>query len=115
MTHEELIELVPLLAINALPEAESAKVRRHLLTCASCRRLLSEFDDVGAALLASVPAVEPPASIAANLRRWVASQQRVPHSSDRAKTGRRLPVLPRRAWIGAALVVLALLAIGVYS
>ena len=115
MTHEELIELVPLLAIDALPEAESSEVRRHLLTCASCRRLLSEFDDVGAALLASVPTVEPPAAVAANLRRWVASQQRAPQSSDRAKIGRRLPVLPRWAWIGAAFAVLALLAIGVYS
>src|SRR5881296_2323067 len=106
MTHEELIELVPLLAIDALPEAESTEVRRHLSTCASCRQLLSEFDNVGAALLTSVPAVEPPTSIAANLRQWVASQQRAPHSSDRSKTGRRLPVLPRWAWIGAAFVLL---------
>jgi anti-sigma-K factor RskA len=115
MTHEELIELVPLLAIDALPGTESAEVRRHLLTCVSCRQLLAEFEDVGAALLASVPAVEPPASIAASLRRRVASPQRAPHAGDRAKSGRRLPVLPRWAWIGAAFAVLALLAIGVYS
>jgi anti-sigma-K factor RskA len=115
MTHEELIELVPLLAIGALPDAESTEVRRHLLTCASCRQSLAEFEDVGTALLASVPVVELPASIAANLRQRVASPQRAPHASDRAKSGRPLPVLPRWAWIGAAFAVLALLAIGAYA
>src|SRR5439155_23898679 len=66
-------------------------------------------------LLTGVPAVEPPASIAANLPRWVASQQGPPRSSDRSKTGRRLPVPPRWAWIGAAFAVLALIAVGVYA
>jgi anti-sigma-K factor RskA len=114
MTHEELIELVPLLAIDALPAAESAVVRKHLVTCTSCRQLLAEYESVGDALLKAVPALEPPPSIATNLRQRVTTNQ--PARPARApETVRRLPVLPRWGWVAAAFVVLLLLAIGAYA
>jgi anti-sigma-K factor RskA len=39
--HDELLDLVAVYALGALPEAEAAQVRAHLATCAECR---AEYD-----------------------------------------------------------------------
>jgi anti-sigma-K factor RskA len=106
MTHDELAESIPLLALDALPGAERDALRRHVATCRSCRQLLAQYEQVTDALLADVPPAPPPAGLEQRLRQRIAgvSQVRAPQA------GRSVPrALPRWAWAGAALALLVVL------
>jgi anti-sigma-K factor RskA len=106
MTHDELSESIPLLAIDALPEAERDALRRHTATCASCRKLLAEFEVVTDGLLTNVPPAPPPAELERRLRQRIAGTRpaRAPRFS---RSGLR--VMPRWAWAGAAVALVVVL------
>ena len=104
MTHADLSESIPLLAIDALSEPERGTLRRHVATCASCRQLLAEYEQLGAALLTSVPSVPLPDGLEQRLRARVAAAGQV------APAGRAgLRVLPRWAWAAAAAALVVVL------
>ena len=105
MTHAELSDSIPLLAIGALSEPERSVLRRHVATCASCRLLLAEYEQVSDALLTSVPSAPLPEGLEQRLRARVASAR-----SARAQAGRwGLRVLPRWAWAAAAAALVVVL------
>jgi hypothetical protein len=61
MTHEELQNLVPLMALDALSPSEEMAVRAHLTTCRDCSELLREhLETAGDLALLAVPAAPPP-------------------------------------------------------
>ena len=105
MTHPELIESIPLLAIDALPEPERSVLRRHVATCASCRRLLAEYEQVSAALLTSVPTADLPSGLEQRLRARVTGT--LPLRQPPARPGWR--ALPRWAWAAAAAALVVVL------
>jgi anti-sigma-K factor RskA len=71
MTHEEIQQLAALDAIGAASPEEAAELRRHLSTCAECRRAADEMDETAALLALSIDAVTPPTSVKQNVLRNV--------------------------------------------
>jgi hypothetical protein len=59
MTHDDLRNLVPLLALDALPENEEAEVVAHLNSCRECSELLAGHRETAAALALAPPPVMP--------------------------------------------------------
>lgn len=94
MTHQELRELLPAYALDALTEAEHAEVDRHLPGCDECRREIAAFREVTTGLATAAVQVVPPAA----LRETVLDAVR-----PRRAAGER----PRRWLMGAALAAAA--------
>lgn len=92
MTHDELVELIPLLVVDALSEGEREEVRKHLSSCASCAALLQEYQSVSEQLLHSTP-VTP---WAPNLEMRLRARMRALQSLDSLST--LPPPEARRAW-----------------
>jgi hypothetical protein len=95
-----------LLAVGALPEADRARLERHLDQCPACRARLAELQTLSDRLAQDgrdLPSIEPPLSLR---RRWMTEvRQTMPSSSQPVVlwipiwlTGRRL------AWGGIAAI-----------
>lgn len=129
-THEDFIQLVAGLALDALEPADEQLVLAHLPTCEVCQRFLTEMNDVAAALAHDVPDSAPPAQLLDSLRAAVARtpQEVVPdgahagstvsmpagerHLGDgagiaAARRGRLMRVPPRILTIAATVIALA--------
>lgn len=63
MTHEELRDLIPAYALDALEPDEARAVEAHLPACDECREELSTLQAVAAGLAAGVAPIEPPAGL----------------------------------------------------
>ena len=63
MTHEEIQQLAALDAIGAATAEEAAELRRHLATCADCRRAADELNEAAALVALGVDPVAPPAHV----------------------------------------------------
>lgn len=126
--HEEMEELVPLLALDALSPQEELSVRTHVEGCAACSTLLREHLETAGDLALLAEPVIPPARLKASLMTRIAAEPQtasVPAASlapaalaagSTAETGRgRAPwlrVVPSARWrrviagLAAACVVL---------
>jgi anti-sigma-K factor RskA len=60
VTHEELRDLVPAYAVDALEPEEARALEAHLQECEACREELTRLQEVAAELATGVAAVEPP-------------------------------------------------------
>ena len=67
LTHDEVMDLAASFVLDALEPEEMAAVREHLATCEQPHDELVELAGVVPALAASVPLVEPPASLKARV------------------------------------------------
>ena len=113
MNHDELVELVPLLAVDALSAEERDEVRKHIAGCRSCTALLAEYEAVTDELLRGVPVAAWAPNLETRLRaRMLALKAAPPGATPRR---RALPAPARSRWaiMAAALVLLSLLAFGV--
>jgi anti-sigma-K factor RskA/putative zinc finger protein len=70
MTHEELRELIPLMALDSLPPGEEEELIAHLKVCRECSELLASHEQTAGALGLWAPPAAPPAS----LRQLILSQ-----------------------------------------
>jgi anti-sigma factor RsiW len=117
-SHDEYRENLGAYVLGALPELEAELLDRHLETCETCRATVEELQPVMGALARSVPQVEPPPSLKANLMRVVNEEAALRSATepDARPTRRELP-MPR--WLGnlrpriAMAGALAVLALGV--
>lgn len=60
MTHEELRDLIPAYAVDALEPEEASAFEAHLQGCEACREEVTRLQEVAAQLAAGVATVEPP-------------------------------------------------------
>jgi anti-sigma-K factor RskA len=60
VTHEELCDLLPAYALDALEPDEARALEAHLEECEACREELTRLQDVAAELAVGVTPVEPP-------------------------------------------------------
>ena len=67
LTHDEVVDLAASFVLDALEPDEMAAVREHLATCTRSHDEMVELGGVVPALAASVPLVDPPASLKARL------------------------------------------------
>ncbi|MEX2587902.1 MAG: anti-sigma factor [Actinomycetota bacterium] len=63
MTHDELRELVPIMALGALPVEEEQQVGAHVKFCAECSRLLDEYQSIADVMAMAVRPLAPPADL----------------------------------------------------
>jgi anti-sigma-K factor RskA len=101
----DLHDLTPAYALDALDENERADYERHLATCAQCREELATMQDTAAALAYAVESPAPPA----HLRDRIVAQAR-------AERGNVVPLRPRRRLtyvLGAAAAAAAAVALGI--
>lgn len=71
-THDEILELIPAYALDALDEQEAARVKAHLPNCSQCRRALEDYRRVGEGLARAVAQVDPPRTLQARTLRPLA-------------------------------------------
>src|SRR5438045_2218897 len=113
MNHDELVELVPLLAVDALSAEERDAVRKHIAGCRSCTALLAEYQSVTDKLLQAVPAAAWAPNLETRLRaRMLALKAAPPGPAPRRLA---LPTPARSRWplVASALALLLLLAFGI--
>jgi hypothetical protein len=60
MTHDELKELVPIFALDALPAEDEVELTAHLKFCTECSELLAEHRETAGMLAVAVGSVEAP-------------------------------------------------------
>ncbi|HEY2667848.1 MAG TPA: anti-sigma factor [Actinomycetota bacterium] len=113
MNHDELRDLVPIYALDALGAGDEEEVRRHLETCEPCRQLLESHIEAAAALALAAKPVTPPPELRSRLMTAVAASPKAPSVP---------PVIPLRSlrsltWqrLSALVAVAALLALGAFS
>jgi anti-sigma-K factor RskA len=117
-SHEEYKDNIGAYVLGALPELEAELLERHLASCESCRAEVEELRPVTAAIARSVPQVEPPPSLKANLMEIVNAEAAARAEAEPGRRRRR----ERRslaAWFSglqprvAAALALGVLALGV--
>jgi anti-sigma-K factor RskA len=117
MTHDELKDVLPAYALDALDAAERAAVEAHLLACASCRAELVVLQRVADGIGLEAPPVTPPPSLKARVLGSIPAR-----ATDSLDAWRQLPraaappAAPRRrSWLPlAAAASLALAAVALY-
>lgn len=92
MTHQELQELLPAYALDAVAPEEARQVEAHLATCDECQRELARLSEIVGDLAEGVAEVAPPPALRTKIL-------------DAAQARPRLIVLPR--WTGAVAVAAA--------
>ena len=73
MNHDELRDLVPIYALDALGGDEELEVRSHVEACEPCRLLLESHLDAAAGLALAAESVTPPADLRSRLMAAVAA------------------------------------------
>ncbi len=118
MDHAVLRELAAGAALDDLEGDEQRELERHLATCAGCRRLSSDLDDVVGELALAAPMLYPPADLRGNvlaaLREPAGAHLTVVPDVPRAARATRGDTVGRIARWGslAAAAVFAIVAVG---
>ncbi len=103
MTHEDMRDLVPAYAVDALEPEEARAFEAHLQECEDCQEEVTRLQEVAAQLATGVAAVEPPP--------WLREQVL-------ASVRPRPAVVPTRWWqlrLAAAAAVILLLGVGLLA
>ncbi|MBK1788383.1 anti-sigma factor [Prauserella cavernicola] len=116
MTSPDLHTLAGAYALNALDEHESARFRRHLSECHSCRQEVRELQAT-AARLGEAAALEPPPELKGRVLAEIRATRQVPPAADaEPKRASRDTGVPRWAMLtAAAAAVVGLALAGVFG
>lgn len=108
MTHDELKQLVPILALDALPPEEEAELVAHLKVCRECSMLLTEHQETAGMLALSAGSVPAPAALKDRILRQAqqSGQLQAPLPAVR-----QLPVNRFRRWQLAGLAAACVVAV----
>ena len=111
MTHEELRGLIPLMALNSLPQGEEAELIAHLKVCRECSELLAGHEQTAGTLGLWAPPEEPPKLLRERILRQAAlTQQFIPDDLPEKVRSRVYGRTLKRA--AAALAMAAVLVAG---
>jgi anti-sigma-K factor RskA len=103
VNHSDYEELAAGFALGALEPDDEQAFQRHLEGCPACKSSVREFEEVTASLAFATPALEPPASLRAAVRR---------------RTGLTLRLRAARglsSWRGTGITVRAVAVVGVLA
>ncbi len=115
MTHEELTELMPLLAVGALSDAERDEALRHLKTCRSCAAELTEYQSATNELLRGVPVAPFAPNLETRLRARMLSLNTMPTADAPRRAVLSLRGVRRATLTLVSLAAILLLAFGAWS
>jgi anti-sigma-K factor RskA len=113
MTHDELRDLVPIYALDALDGDEELEVRSHLEACQHCRMLLESHVQAAASLALAAEPVTPPAELRSRLMTAVASTPQALPLPPAVALRPRPPLTWER--LSALVAVAALIVLGAFS
>ena len=113
MTHDEVRDLVPIYALDALDGDEELEVRSHLEACQPCRMLLESHVQAAASLALASEPVTPPAALRSRLMTAVASTPQASPLPPAVPLRPRPPVTWER--LSALVAVAALIVLGAFS
>ena len=105
MTHDELRELAPELALGIVEGEERGRALQHLADCPDCRRHVEGLSEVADELLLLAPHREPPVGFESRVLAEV-----VPAPKPKRRRRLRLVLAPAAAAVAAAAIVLAIVA-----
>lgn len=100
MTHEEVWELIPGYALDALAPEEAWRVEAHLSTCSECRQELALLRDAATSLATGVAQTAPPPELRDRIIEAIGPQRQ------------RLPAPPRGWVLGLALAAALIILLG---
>ena len=112
MTHEELQDLLPAYALDALGPSEEMEVRAHLVSCEACRSILDPLVDAAGALALLAPPQAPPPGLKDRLLAEAARSSGDRPAPIAPVTLPRRPVWPR---VAAAIAAAAVIVMAVVS
>lgn len=114
MTHDQLKELVPLFALDALPADEERELEAHLKFCSECSQALAEHRETAGMLAMAVPGRQAPGDMKDKIMQ-LAGQTAQLHTAPAPTPIKKVSVRGQRwQWAGlAAACVLAFLVGGV--
>lgn len=75
LSHEQIVDLIPAYALDALDEQEASTVKEHLEACPSCRTELRAYQVIASSMPLAVPQYQPPARVKTALMERVAASQ----------------------------------------
>jgi hypothetical protein len=108
VTHDELKQMVPILALDALPPEEEAELVAHLKLCRECSMLLTQHQQTAGMLALSAGDVPPPAALKGRILR---EAQRSGQLQPPPAQVRQLPVNRLRRWQLAGLAAACVVAV----
>lgn len=107
MTHSQMQELLPLYALDALPDDEDVELRIHVETCQECAQVLQNYLETAGLLATAADPVTPSPA----LKTRILQEVRTPAMAPAAPESRSNPF---RRWFPAAAVA-AFVAIASFS
>jgi hypothetical protein len=105
MSHDEIRELAPELALGTVEGEERGQALQHLADCPDCRRYVEQLSEVADELLLLVPHREPPVGFESRVLSEV-----LPAPKPKRRRRLRLVLAPAAAAVAAAAIVLAIVA-----
>jgi anti-sigma-K factor RskA len=111
MNHGEFEELAAGYVLGALEPDDEHAFQQHLGGCPICEASVRELEAVVGELAYSAPAVEPPDTVWAGIRREIRAEAVRPGPIARPRGGSRRPV----GWLAAAAAVLAVVALSLWN
>lgn len=111
MTHDELREMVPIYALDALAGDEELEVQVHLETCVPCRTLLEAHVQTASALALTAEPIAPPPALR---QRLMDAAAKTPQAAPILRPAAREPHPRPFGWrrLSAIVAVAALIALG---
>lgn len=115
MTHDQLKELVPLFALDALPADEERELEAHLKFCSECSATLAEHRETAGMLAMSVPGRQAPGDLKDTIMSLAGQTVQVPTAPAPTPINKKASARGNRwQWAGlAAACVFAFLVGGV--
>jgi anti-sigma-K factor RskA len=80
--HEQVMELIPAYAIDAVDRDERVLVDAHLPACVECRALLADYQALGGDLLFAAPVALAPVGSTEKLRKQLGKQREPPQAAS---------------------------------
>jgi anti-sigma-K factor RskA len=104
MTHSEMQELIPVYALDALPDDEDMELRIHVENCSECALLLKDHLETAGALAASVQPMAPSPALKGRIFEQIRASAPAVISSPRRTglLGRWLPATAVAALVAVA-------------
>ncbi|MGI8426153.1 MAG: anti-sigma factor [Actinomycetota bacterium] len=108
MTHDELREIVPAMALNALPAADEMELRAHLEACAECEHLLGVHRETAAMLALTAEPLDSASALRDRVLKAAKETEQISEASvtQISSVTRRRPWQERTALLAAAAALL---------
>ncbi|HYN99168.1 MAG TPA: anti-sigma factor [Actinomycetota bacterium] len=112
MTHDDLKDLVPLYALDALPSEDEAQLVAHLESCRDCSDLLAEHRETAGMLAFSAPTLQGSRDLRERILREASKTSRLQVAPQPARSKPIVRPVRRWQWVGGLAAACVVLLVG---